>query len=75
MYGRKVKEEEKEAAGTLSRSMSYAEGRFGKSGKDSDDSFGDGEDIMSKANLGRRGNAITSSKVGVDDSDEDEDDN
>ena len=44
--------------------MSYAEGRFGKSGNNSDDSFGDEEDIMSKANLGRRGNAITKSKVG-----------
>jgi hypothetical protein len=29
IYGRKVEEKEKEAEGTLSRSMSYAEGRFG----------------------------------------------
>ena len=64
IYGRKIQEKEKEAAGTISRSMSYAEGRFGKSGNNSDDSFGDEEDIMSKANLGRRGNAITKSKVG-----------
>ena len=71
IYGRKIKEEEKEAsAPTISRSMSYAEGRFGKSANNDDDSFGEDEDIMSKANMGRRGGAITSSKVQNDDSEE-----
>lgn len=75
IYGRKVKEEEKEAAGTIIRSLSYAEGRFGKSGKDSDDSFGDEEDIMSKSNMARRGNARTTSKVEQDSSEEEQNDN
>jgi hypothetical protein len=38
--------------------MSYAEGRFAKSGKDSDDSFGEDEDIMRKSNMSRRGGAM-----------------
>jgi len=29
--------------------MSYAEGRFGKAKNDSDDSFGEDEDIMAKS--------------------------
>ena len=52
--------------------MSYAEGRFAKSGKDSDDSFGEDEDIMSKSNMSRRGGAMAS-KVELESEDENED--
>ena len=63
IYGRKVtKEDNKEESKTssLSRSMSYAEGRFNKTAGDSDDSFGEDGDFMAKGNMQRRGGAFAS---------------
>lgn len=39
---------------------SYAEGRFANKEKDSDDSFGEDDDLMFKANMNRRGGAFAS---------------
>jgi hypothetical protein len=54
----------------ITRSMSYAEGRFAKSAKDSDDSFGEDEDIMSKSNMARRGGAFASKVINQEESEE-----
>lgn len=60
IYGNRSKSaaDAKDGGDQIKRTMSYAEGRFAKSGKDSDDSFGEDEDIMRKSNMSRRGGAM-----------------
>lgn len=52
--------------------MSYAEGRFAQKGNDDDDSFGEEDDFMFKANMNRRGGAMASRVQNQSDSEKEE---